>query len=159
MYHDLVLEQYLPPSLPLLAGFQLDAFSVIKPRITRSPSSDADIWDISITCLEDKHISPAVLFIQVSAVQVSLKPAFMVHVNFYMEIDEWMYVSDMVCSMLFKFFMHLEESISIPHIEIYIRQGVFQRSFILVRFTRGMHFLVKTGQRKDSLAAESSKSQ
>ncbi|KAK8364832.1 hypothetical protein V6Z11_A02G009400 [Gossypium hirsutum] len=69
MYHDLVLEQYLPPSLPLLAGFQLDAFNAIKPRITHLLSSDADILDISITSLEDRHISPAVLCIQVSAIQ------------------------------------------------------------------------------------------
>ncbi|XVF84266.1 hypothetical protein PTKIN_Ptkin17bG0019500 [Pterospermum kingtungense] len=69
MDNDLVLEQYLPPSSPLLAGFRLDAFSAIKPRITHSPSSDEDIWDTSITFLEDRHISPAVLYIQVSALQ------------------------------------------------------------------------------------------
>ncbi|XP_022722014.1 probable phosphoinositide phosphatase SAC9 isoform X1 [Durio zibethinus] len=69
MDNDLVLEQYLPPSSPLLAGFRLDAFNAIKPRITHSPSSDVDIWDTSITFLEDRHISPAVLYIQVSALQ------------------------------------------------------------------------------------------
>ncbi|EOY04628.1 SacI domain-containing protein / WW domain-containing protein isoform 1 [Theobroma cacao] len=69
MNNDLVLEQYLPPSSPLLAGFRLDAFNAIKPRITHSPSSDVDIWDTSITYLEDRQISPAVLYIQVSALQ------------------------------------------------------------------------------------------
>ncbi|XVF29593.1 hypothetical protein REPUB_Repub15cG0135400 [Reevesia pubescens] len=69
MDKDLVLEQYLPPSSPLLAGFRLDAFNAIKPRIMHSPSSDIDIWDTSITYLEDRHISPAVLYIQVSALQ------------------------------------------------------------------------------------------
>ncbi|PPD87944.1 hypothetical protein GOBAR_DD15132 [Gossypium barbadense] len=69
MDYDLVLEQYLPPSSPLLAGFRLDAFNAIKPRITHSPTSDTDIWDTSETFLEDRHISPAVLYIQVSALQ------------------------------------------------------------------------------------------
>ncbi|XP_022734790.1 probable phosphoinositide phosphatase SAC9 isoform X1 [Durio zibethinus] len=69
MDNDLVLEQYLPPSSPMLAGFRLDAFNAIKPRITHSPSSDVDIWDTSITFLENRHISPAVLYIQVSALQ------------------------------------------------------------------------------------------
>lgn len=73
MDYDLVLEQYLPPSSPLLAGFRLDAFNAIKPRITHSPTSDTDIWDTSETFLEDRHISPAVLYIQVSALQVSVK--------------------------------------------------------------------------------------
>ncbi|OMP06550.1 hypothetical protein COLO4_08073 [Corchorus olitorius] len=69
MDNDLALEQYLPPSSPLLAGFRLDAFNAIKPRISHSPSSDVDIWDTSITYLEDRHVSPAVLYIQVSALQ------------------------------------------------------------------------------------------
>ncbi|CAL1390807.1 unnamed protein product [Linum trigynum] len=67
--NDLTLEQYLPPTTPLLAGFRLDAFSAIKPRIIHSPSSDVDTWDTSATFLEDRHISPAVLYIQVSAFQ------------------------------------------------------------------------------------------
>lgn len=71
MDNELVLEQYLSPSSPGLAGFRLDSFNVIKPRITHSPSSlDANIWDTSLTHIEDRHISPAVLFIQVSALQV-----------------------------------------------------------------------------------------
>ncbi|KAJ6824952.1 putative phosphoinositide phosphatase SAC9 [Iris pallida] len=68
--NDLVLEQYPSPNITGLAGFRLDAFSVIKPRITHSPSSlDVDIWQSSLTHLEDRHISPALLYIQVSAVQ------------------------------------------------------------------------------------------
>ncbi|KAL9437237.1 hypothetical protein AB3S75_023149 [Citrus x aurantiifolia] len=47
--YDLVLEQYLPPSSPLLAGFCVDAFSAIKPGVAHSPSSDSDIWDKSVT--------------------------------------------------------------------------------------------------------------
>ncbi|CAK7322473.1 unnamed protein product [Dovyalis caffra] len=67
--NDLVLEQYLPPASPLLAGFRLDFFSAIKPRVSHSSYSDIDIWDTSETFLEDRHISPAVLYIQVSALQ------------------------------------------------------------------------------------------
>ncbi|XP_010278654.1 PREDICTED: probable phosphoinositide phosphatase SAC9 [Nelumbo nucifera] len=67
--NDLVLDQYLSPASPPLAGFRLDAFNVIKPRITHSPSLDVSAWDTSLTCLEDRCISPAVLFIQVSALQ------------------------------------------------------------------------------------------
>ena len=78
MDNDLVLEQYLLPSSSLLAGFRLDAFNAIKPRITHSPSSDVDICDTSITFLEDRQISPAVLYIQVSALQVSVRLAFMI---------------------------------------------------------------------------------
>ncbi|KAL5784249.1 hypothetical protein ACOSQ2_006641 [Xanthoceras sorbifolium] len=73
MDYDLVLEQYLPPASPVLAGFRLDAFTAIKPRVTHSPSSDADIWDTSITFLEDRHISPAVLYIQVSVLHETNK--------------------------------------------------------------------------------------
>ncbi|XP_058105963.1 probable phosphoinositide phosphatase SAC9 isoform X2 [Magnolia sinica] len=70
--NDRVLEQYLSPASPGLAGFRLDAFSVIKPRITHSlPSLDSSIWDASLTCIEDRNILPAVLFIQVSALQES----------------------------------------------------------------------------------------
>lgn len=69
--NDLVLEQYLPPVSPLLAGFRLDAPSAIKPRVTHSPSLGVDIWDTSITFLEDRYISPAVLHIQVSILQES----------------------------------------------------------------------------------------
>ncbi|KAF6171493.1 hypothetical protein GIB67_018017 [Kingdonia uniflora] len=71
--NDHVLEQYLPPASPDLAGFRLDAFNVINPRVTRTPYSDVNIWDNSLTYLEDIHINPAVLFIQVSALQESNK--------------------------------------------------------------------------------------
>ncbi|XP_043716293.1 probable phosphoinositide phosphatase SAC9 [Telopea speciosissima] len=70
MNNDLVLEQYLSPASPQLAGFRLDAFSVMRPRITHSPPSfNVNNQEISLTFLEDRHISPAVLFIQVSALQ------------------------------------------------------------------------------------------
>lgn len=69
--NDLVLEQNLSPASPLLAGFRLDAFSAIRPRVTHSPTSDVNVWDPSaIQLLEDRHISPAVLYIQVSILQV-----------------------------------------------------------------------------------------
>ncbi|CAN0916183.1 Probable phosphoinositide phosphatase SAC9 [Linum grandiflorum] len=66
---DLTLEQFLPPSSPFLGGFRLDAFSAIKPRVIHSPSSDTDMCDTSATFLEGRHISPAVLHIQVTAIQ------------------------------------------------------------------------------------------
>ncbi|KAJ4973876.1 hypothetical protein NE237_007050 [Protea cynaroides] len=70
MDNDLVLEQYLSPASPQLAGFRLDAFSVLRPRITHSPPSfSLSNRETSVTYLEDRHISPAVLFIQVSALQ------------------------------------------------------------------------------------------
>ncbi|KGN54995.1 probable phosphoinositide phosphatase SAC9 isoform X1 [Cucumis sativus] len=71
MDNDLVLEQYLSPASPMIAGFRLEAFGAIKPRVTHSPSSDAQIWDASVTFLEDRHIYPAVLYLQVSIVQES----------------------------------------------------------------------------------------
>ncbi|KAM5548265.1 putative phosphoinositide phosphatase SAC9 [Rosa sericea] len=67
--NDIVLEQFLSPASPLLAGFRLDAFGAIKPLVTHSPSSNARIWDVSATLLDDRHISPAVLYIQVSIFQ------------------------------------------------------------------------------------------
>ncbi|KAM7280849.1 hypothetical protein ACFE04_007983 [Oxalis oulophora] len=69
MNNDLVLEQYLPPVSPPFAGFRLDAPCAIKPRVTHSPSSDTNIFDTSVTYLEERHISPAVLYLQVSALQ------------------------------------------------------------------------------------------
>lgn len=77
MDNDLVLEQYLSPVSPMLAGFRLDAFNAIKPRVTHSPSSQTQVWDASITLLEDRHISPAVLYIQVSALQVFIQPLYL----------------------------------------------------------------------------------
>lgn len=52
----------------MLAGFRLDGFSAIKPRITHSPSSDSQ--NDFFCSLEDRFICPAVLYIQVSAFQV-----------------------------------------------------------------------------------------
>ncbi|XP_022140904.1 probable phosphoinositide phosphatase SAC9 isoform X2 [Momordica charantia] len=68
---DLVLEQYLSLGSPMIAGFRLEAFGAIKPRVTHSPSSDVQIWDASVTFLEDRHIYPAVLYLQVCTVQES----------------------------------------------------------------------------------------
>ncbi|KAK4803336.1 hypothetical protein SAY86_001539 [Trapa natans] len=68
MDNGLVLEQYLPPTSPLIAGFRLDAFAVIQPRVTHSPPSDAQIWDTSML-IEDRDISPPLLYMQVSAFQ------------------------------------------------------------------------------------------
>lgn len=70
--NDIVLEQYLSPASPLLAGFRVDAFGAIKPLVTHSPSSNAQIWDRSSSLVDERHISPAVLYIQVSVVQVLL---------------------------------------------------------------------------------------
>ncbi|XP_021751810.1 probable phosphoinositide phosphatase SAC9 [Chenopodium quinoa] len=68
--NDFVLEQYLSPASPLVAGFRLDAFSAIRPRTTHSPTSDVNAWDPSAVLLvEERHITPAVLFIQVSVLQ------------------------------------------------------------------------------------------
>lgn len=81
MANDLVLELYLQPGSPLASGFRLDAFNAIKPRVTHSPSSDiVDIWDPTSIIMEDRHVSPAVLYIQVSVLQViylylSLQPS------------------------------------------------------------------------------------
>lgn len=68
--NDLVLEQFLSPASPMLAGFRLDGFSAIKNRSNHSPSTDLDVGGRN--CLiEERLISPAVLYIQVSAVQES----------------------------------------------------------------------------------------
>lgn len=72
MDNDLTLEQYLSPLSPLIAGFRLDAFSAIKPRISHSPLPDACMQDV-LTLMDERYISPAVLYIQVSALQDSNK--------------------------------------------------------------------------------------
>ncbi|KAK6914467.1 SAC domain [Dillenia turbinata] len=69
MDNGLALEMYLSPASPLLAGFRLDAFSAIRPRVTHSPSSFVNNHDSQIINLEDRYISPAVLYIQVSVFQ------------------------------------------------------------------------------------------
>ncbi|QCD83090.1 probable phosphoinositide phosphatase SAC9 [Vigna unguiculata] len=68
MDNDLVLEQYLSPVSPLLAGFRLDAFSAIKPRVTHSPFSDVHGKHFP-SLVDDRYITPAVLHIQVSVLQ------------------------------------------------------------------------------------------
>lgn len=70
---DLVLEQYLSPTSPPLAGFRLDGFTAIKPRVMHSPSSDSNIHDNSSVFIEERFIYPAVLYLQVSAFQVITK--------------------------------------------------------------------------------------
>ncbi|CAA6664754.1 unnamed protein product [Spirodela intermedia] len=73
--NDLILEQYLSPATPPLAGFRLDAFSIIKRRVAHSPSSlDMDKWDPSFKYLEDSSIYPPVLYVQVSAVKDNGSP-------------------------------------------------------------------------------------
>ncbi|KAL9177395.1 hypothetical protein ABFS82_01G055700 [Erythranthe guttata] len=68
--NDLILEQFLPPASPMLAGFRLDGFSAIKHRVNHSPASDVDI-DGSNSLLDERLTNPAVLYIQVSALQES----------------------------------------------------------------------------------------
>lgn len=68
MDNDIVLEQYLSPTSPLPAGFRLDAFSAIKPRVTHSPFSDAHNKNFP-SLVDDRYITPAVLYIQVSVLQ------------------------------------------------------------------------------------------
>lgn len=79
--NDIVLEQFLSPASPLLAGFRLDAFGAIKPLVTHSPSSNSHIWDVSATLLDERHISPAVLYIQVSIFQVLTRPVLLVYIR------------------------------------------------------------------------------
>lgn len=69
MQNDLVLEMHLSPVSPLLAGFRLDAFSVIKPWVTHSPMSNVRGQNF-LALMDDRYISPAVLYIQVSVLQV-----------------------------------------------------------------------------------------
>ncbi|KAI3468569.1 hypothetical protein Pfo_025232 [Paulownia fortunei] len=68
--NDLVLEQFLSTASPMLAGFRLDGFSAIKHRVNHSPSTELDIGGRNCL-LEDRLTSPAVLYIQVSALQES----------------------------------------------------------------------------------------
>lgn len=66
--NELVLEQYMSPASPMLAGFRLDGFSAIKPRVTHSPSSHHHHHLLAFW--ENRFISAHVLYIQVSALQV-----------------------------------------------------------------------------------------
>ncbi|KAI3826704.1 hypothetical protein L1987_00756 [Smallanthus sonchifolius] len=63
--NDLVLEQNISPSSPFSAGFRLDGFSAIKPRLTHSPYSNVNSLDTSSIVFEHRYTSPAVLHIQV----------------------------------------------------------------------------------------------
>lgn len=65
--NELVLEQYMSPASPMLAGFRLDGFSAIKPRVTHSPSSHDHHHLLAFW--ENRFISAHVLYIQVSALQ------------------------------------------------------------------------------------------
>lgn len=65
--NELVLEQYLSPASPMLAGFRVDGFTAIKPRVTHSPSSAVNTS--SSIPWENRFISAPVLYIQVSALQ------------------------------------------------------------------------------------------
>lgn len=53
----------------MLAGFRLDGLSAIKHRVNHSPTTDVDIGG-SDCLLEERLTSPAVLYIQMSALQV-----------------------------------------------------------------------------------------
>ncbi|CAA0820432.1 Probable phosphoinositide phosphatase SAC9 [Striga hermonthica] len=68
--NDLVLEQFLSPASPLVAGFRLDGFSAVKHRVNHSPSANVDT-ECRDYLLDERLISPAVLYIQVSALQES----------------------------------------------------------------------------------------
>lgn len=67
--NELVLEQTILPASPMLAGFRLDGFTAIKPRVIHSPLPDVYRLDGGAGFLEDRYITPAVLYIQVSAFQ------------------------------------------------------------------------------------------
>ncbi|CAL5013070.1 unnamed protein product [Urochloa decumbens] len=72
--NDLVLEQYPLPNSPGIAGFRLDFFSVIRPRVTHSPSSsELDTREFSLTRLEDRYVNQAILYMQVTIVKESGK--------------------------------------------------------------------------------------
>ncbi|KAL6556456.1 putative phosphoinositide phosphatase sac9 [Orobanche gracilis] len=67
--NDFVLEQFLSPASPMLSGFRLDGFSAIKHRVNHSPSTGHLDIENRGCLLEERLTSPAVLFIQVSALQ------------------------------------------------------------------------------------------
>ncbi|EAY73972.1 hypothetical protein OsI_01856 [Oryza sativa Indica Group] len=72
--NDLVLEQYLLPNTPGIAGFRLDFFNVVRPRVTHSPSSsELDMKEFSLIPMEDRVINPAILYLQVTIVKESGK--------------------------------------------------------------------------------------
>ncbi|XP_042436700.1 probable phosphoinositide phosphatase SAC9 isoform X2 [Zingiber officinale] len=68
--NDLVVEQFLSPISPAIAGFRIDAFNIIRPRVTHSPMNTVDGYS---TLIEDRYIVPTVLYIQAAVVQESRK--------------------------------------------------------------------------------------
>lgn len=57
--------------MPSIAGFCFDYFNVVRPRVTHSPAVNGERCESYLTCLEDRAISPSVLYIQVFALQVN----------------------------------------------------------------------------------------
>jgi hypothetical protein len=71
MPYNLGWREYLLANSPGIAGFRLDFFSVIRPRVTHSPSSsELDMREFSLTRMEDRFFNPAILYIQVTVVKV-----------------------------------------------------------------------------------------
>ncbi|KAL4561231.1 hypothetical protein LXL04_033394 [Taraxacum kok-saghyz] len=66
--NDLVLEQLISPTSPMAAGFRLDGFSAIKPRLIHSPLTSKSLF----TVFEHRFISPPVLHIQVSTLKTTM---------------------------------------------------------------------------------------
>lgn len=59
------------PNTPGIAGFRLDFFNVVRPRVTHSPSSsELDMKEFSLIPMEDRVINPAILYLQVTIVKV-----------------------------------------------------------------------------------------
>ncbi|RCV39734.1 hypothetical protein SETIT_8G246900v2 [Setaria italica] len=72
--NDLVLEHYLLPNSPGIAGFRLDFFSIIRPHVTHSPSSsELYMREFSLTRMEDRFVNQAILYMQVTIVKESGK--------------------------------------------------------------------------------------
>lgn len=69
---DRVLEQYVPPMGPLIAGFRLDALCAVKPITNHSPISPmGKFMGRTLKTVEAALISPPILFIQVTVHQES----------------------------------------------------------------------------------------
>ncbi|KAH9305499.1 hypothetical protein KI387_009903, partial [Taxus chinensis] len=68
---DRVLEQYISPMAPTIAGYRLDALCAVKPYKNHSPiSSEKSYVGNFVNSLEAVPTNPPVLFIHVSALQV-----------------------------------------------------------------------------------------
>jgi hypothetical protein len=69
---DRVLEQYISPMAPLIAGFRLDALCAVKPNTNHSPISPiGSFMGRTLKTVEAALINPPILFIQVTALQES----------------------------------------------------------------------------------------